>query len=43
MACVGNPRFELLLKITLLLDYLEDGKMTMMVTEEEVAGGRGGV
>lgn len=39
MVCLGDPRFGLLLKTPVLLDLLEDGKVTMMVTEEEVAGG----
>lgn len=40
VAHFGNPRFDLLLKITLLLSPLEGGKVTMMVIEEETAEGK---
>lgn len=41
MVCLGDPRLGLLLKIPVLLDLLEDGKVTMMATEEEVTGDGG--
>lgn len=34
MAHFGSPKFDCLLKITLLLCPLEDGKLTVMVIEE---------
>lgn len=40
MAHFGNPKFDCLLKITLLLCPLEDGKLTVMVIEEANIVGR---
>ena len=40
MAHFGNPKFDCLLKITLLLCPLEDGKLTVMVIEEENVVGK---
>lgn len=41
MAYFSNPIFDLLLKIALRLDPLEDGMVTVMVTEEKVGMGGG--
>ena len=40
MAHFGNPKFDCLLKITLLLCPLEDGKLTVRVIEEENVVGK---
>lgn len=42
MANFANPRFDLPLKTTLLPGPLEDGSMTMLVTDKDVPGRVGG-
>lgn len=37
IAYLGDPRFGFLLKITLLLDPLEDRKVAMLVTERRAS------
>lgn len=39
MVCLGDPRFGLLLKTPVLLDLLEDGKVTKMGGGVGVLGG----